>query len=262
MGNSLTPRLTGARPVELLSVEFASVEKRFPDLVSRLEDGRIFHLEVQSTNDPRMPQRMLHYRTLIRARFEGVRMLQHVLYIGGPPLLMETYIEEEDLSYRFHLSDIREIDEEVLLRSESEAERMLAVLSRTRDDRATIRRILGSWARAPRRERDDLIEKLMLLSGLRRLDSAVAEEVRNMAFTLDYMENDFFRGLIEERVEKGIQQALENGQATMISKLLTKRFGVLAPDIEQKLTSAHSEQLERWALRLLDASTLDEVFSD
>ena len=55
LGNILTPSLTGgAKPVELLSAEFNSVEKRVPDLV------------VQSRNDLKMPLRMLRFRISTR----------------------------------------------------------------------------------------------------------------------------------------------------------------------------------------------------
>ena len=42
----LVETLTGSRPVEVLSVEFSSVHVRRPDLVARLEDGRMLHLEL------------------------------------------------------------------------------------------------------------------------------------------------------------------------------------------------------------------------
>jgi predicted transposase/invertase (TIGR01784 family) len=258
LANSLTPSLTGAKPVELLSVEFGSVEKRVPDLVSKLDDGRIFHLEIQSANDPRMPQRMLRYWLLLRERYPRVPIVQHVLYIGAPPCSMTPNINEDSVSYRYQLTDIREIDEEVLLRSESAADRALAVLSNTKNERATVRRILASWGEISRREQADLVGKLMVLSGLRRLNRLVAEEVHNMSFTIDYMENETIRGWFERWREEGADQ----GQASLLSKLLIKRFGDLPPTVEQKLRSAHSEQLERWALRLIDASTLEEVFSD
>ena len=100
LGNSLTQRLTGAKPIQHLSVEFGSVEWRVPDLVSQLDDGPIFHLEVQSSNDTRMPQRMLRYWLLLRERFEGVPVVQHVLCIGERPCSMASHIEEESVSYR------------------------------------------------------------------------------------------------------------------------------------------------------------------
>ena len=123
LGNILTPSLTGgAKPVELLNVEFNSMEKRVPDLVARLDDGRIFHLEVQSDNDRKMPLRMLRYWLLLREQYPGALIVQHVLYIGGPTLSMKRYIEEGDVSYRYGITDIRDIDEEVFLRSDLAAD--------------------------------------------------------------------------------------------------------------------------------------------
>ena len=250
LGNILTPSLTGgAKPVELLGVEFNSFEKRVPDLVARLDDGRIFHLEVQSDNDRKMPLRMLRYWILLREQYPNVQIVQHVLYIGGPTLSMTRYIEEGGISYRYEVTDIRDIDEDVFLRSDSAADRALAVLSRMRNERFTIRRILASWAGASRRERDDLIEKLVVLSGLRKLNEIVAEEVQNMPIEIDLMENSTIRRWIEQ------------GEANLLVKLMTKRFGALSQETEKMLRSAPYDQLERWALRLMDATTLDEVFS-
>ncbi len=254
LGNILTPRLTGgAKPVESLTAEFNSVEKRVPDLVVRLDDNRIFHLEVQSRNDARMPLRMLRYWLLLREQYPGDQIVQHVLYIGGPILSMTRHIEEGAVSYRYDITDIRDIDEDVFLRSDSAADRALAVLSRMKNARGTIRRILASWAGASRRERDDLIEKLVVLSGLRRLDEIVAEEVRNMPIEIDIMENSTIR--------RWIEQGVENDRASLLGKLLAKRFGALTPKTEERIQSAHAEQLERWIMRLMDANTLDEVFS-
>jgi predicted transposase YdaD len=258
LGNILTPSLTGgAKPVELLNVEFNAVEKRVPDLVARLDDGRVFHLEVQSANDRRMPLRMLRYWLLLREQYPAAQIVQHVLYIGGPTLSMTRFIKEGNVSYLYDVTDIRDIDEEVFLRSDSPADRALAVLSKMRNERVTIRQILASWAGASRRDRDDLIEKLMVLSGLRRLDEIVAEEVNNMPIEIDIMENTTIRRWIEQ----GVGKRVEHGQANLLGKQLAKRFGALTSETEEKLRAADSDQLERWALRLMDANTLDEVFS-
>ena len=53
--------LTGSRPSELLTVEYPSVRVRRPDLVTRLTDGRLYHLELESRPDADMPWGMLEY---------------------------------------------------------------------------------------------------------------------------------------------------------------------------------------------------------
>ena len=266
LGNCLTLELTGSKPLELINQEFASMERRLPDMVWRLSDGRIFHLEIQSTNDSRMPQRMLHYWLLLHERFPKASIVQHVLYIGGPALSMTRRIDADGVSYRYELTDIRDIDEEVFLTSESAPDRVLAVLSRMRNARVTIRRILASWADASWDERENVIQKLMVLSGLRRLDGIVAEEVQNMPIMIDVMENETIRGWIERGLaqgrREGIDQGIDLGRASLLGKLLTKRFGKLPLWAEEKLRLADSDQQERWAMRIIIAVTLEEVFSE
>jgi len=57
--------LVGGRAHTMLTVEYPTVQMRRPDLVVRLTDGRLYHLEFQSTNDPAMPWRMLEYFGLL-----------------------------------------------------------------------------------------------------------------------------------------------------------------------------------------------------
>ena len=147
LGNILTPSLTGgAKPVELLSVEFESVKKRIADLVCWLDDGRIFHLEIQSYNDRWMAERMLQYWLLLRERFPDAEIVQYVLYVGKAKCSMAQEIKDGEVSYRYYLIDIREMSEDVFLKSGLDSERALALLTRPRDVRKTIRRILSSWA--------------------------------------------------------------------------------------------------------------------
>lgn len=65
-----------------------------------------------------------------------------------------------------------------------------------------------------------------------------------------------------EGLTEGRKEGLHEGQATMLRNQLTHRFGPLPDSIQQRLDKASSEQLEAWALNLLDAESLGEVFID
>ena len=71
---------------------------------------------------------------------------------------------------------------------------------------------------------------------------------------------------IELGIELGLQQSTERGvrigAAKVIERLLARRFGPLTAETRARLQTSTLEQLDRWADRLLDAATLDEVFSD
>jgi len=266
LANAVTPALTGAKPVAHLNSELRSPGNRMPDYVTSLDDGRIFHLEVQSRNEPRMPQRMLQYWLMLHERFKDQRILQHCLYIGKPACSMASRLENEILSYRYQLTDIREIDEDVFMDSNSDADRALAVLTKMKDERATVRRILGSWLKNSKREQEDLREKLMILSGLRKLEAVVQQEVKRMPIEIDLLENSVIRGYWEDGIERGMERGMAkgmaSGQSDLLMKQMTKRFGTLSSDLQAKIHAAHAPELERWALRFVDAASLEDIFSN
>ncbi|MCB9879427.1 MAG: Rpn family recombination-promoting nuclease/putative transposase [Planctomycetes bacterium] len=57
-----------------------------------------------------------------------------------------------------------------------------------------------------------------------------------------------------------VEEERAHGSASVVLRQLTRRFGPLPDGVEQRVRTAGSEDLDRWADRLLDAATLDEVF--
>ncbi len=66
-------------------------------------------------------------------------------------------------------------------------------------------------------------------------------------------------------IEKGLQQGLERGmlqgEASLLKRLLKRRFQQLPPWVEQRLEVASREELERWADRVTEVEALEEVFA-
>ena len=56
----------------------------------------------------------------------------------------------------------------------------------------------------------------------------------------------------------GVQQ----GEATLLIKLLERRFGVLPAWAHQQIEQSEKAALEAWGLRLLEAGSLEEVFRE
>lgn len=65
-----------------------------------------------------------------------------------------------------------------------------------------------------------------------------------------------------EALSTAAEQLRNEGVIKMLAKQLRHRFGELSMDAEQRILSADSEQLDRWSMRVLDASTLGDVFAD
>ncbi|PJB42925.1 MAG: hypothetical protein CO105_09820 [Comamonadaceae bacterium CG_4_9_14_3_um_filter_60_33] len=56
------------------------------------------------------------------------------------------------------------------------------------------------------------------------------------------------------------QKGEEKGGGLLLRRLLVRRFGALPSEIVAQITAATWVQLERWAERVLDAASLEEVF--
>ena len=54
---------------------------------------------------------------------------------------------------------------------------------------------------------------------------------------------------------------MAKGQARTLLRQLRRRFGQLTPDVEARVRDADSARLDDWSERILDAHTLDDVFS-
>ena len=67
-------------------------------------------------------------------------------------------------------------------------------------------------------------------------------------------------GIVQRAREESQQQGIEQGERTLLRRLLGRRFGLLPPNAEERIGRASTRDLESWAENVLDAGTLDEVF--
>lgn len=75
---------------------------------------------------------------------------------------------------------------------------------------------------------------------------------------------------IERGIQQGMQQGMETGLAkgraeggsALLARQISRRFGPLPKTIIERLAQAAPDQLEIWADRVLDADSLDDVFSE
>jgi len=172
--------LVGGQAHTMLTVEYPTVQMRRPDLVVRLTDGRLYHLELQSANDPAMPWRMLEYYGLLYQRY-GQQPLQHVLYVGERPMTLVAQIDHTTLLFQYEAIDVRTLDGQLLLHSPVLEDNILALLCREGATRATVQRILARIASLSGTAQTEALTTLLILAGLRHLQPLVREETQQMA---------------------------------------------------------------------------------
>jgi hypothetical protein len=62
--------------------------------------------------------------------------------------------------------------------------------------------------------------------------------------------------------QDGLQKGLQKGEKQLLKRQLTKRFGVLPPDIDDRLRALTTQQLEAAGERIFDAASVDDVLGD
>ncbi|MEO5348014.1 MAG: DUF4351 domain-containing protein [Magnetococcus sp. YQC-9] len=253
--------LSGLQAIELLSVEFASTQKRLPDLVFRMEDGSILHLELQSSSEG-MDWRMLMYYSLIRQRYPGSDLIQKVLYVGLDPWEPRAAIDEKNLSFRYEVVDIRTIDCWQLMASPLLEENILAILCRMDQQEETIHELLYRISELPTKARADALAKLFVLSRLRRLETIIKKEAEEMALTFNVMENDVLRPLFMKAQMDSEQKGLQDGKTDTLLKQMRRKFGQTPDWVAEKVQAASLEQIEAWSDNFVFANSVDEVFGD
>jgi hypothetical protein len=73
------------------------------------------------------------------------------------------------------------------------------------------------------------------------------------------------KGRLEGRAEglqEGLSEGTQRGQAELLLRQVQRRFGALPDEVSQRIRTAAGPQLELWALNILDAATLEDVFRD
>jgi len=273
-----TLRLLGAPgPVSRwLNVELPKVQNRRVDLLAELVSGKLLQIELQATNITDLPVRMLEYGAGTW-RVQGSFPKQIVLYVGNDRVRMPNGHSAEGLEYQYDLVDIRDLDGEVLLDSESTADNILAVLTEIPDKGATIRRIITKISRLEHGRREDALRKLLILCGMRGLTKLCQEERKKMPVDLDIMDDEVLGPLIRQGQEEGRERGREEGRAegqaegraegreqtakVIVRRMIEKRFGRIPAWADQLLTASSPSTAEDLAIKILDAATLEELFS-
>jgi hypothetical protein len=254
---TLLRRLTGGVAIKgFLNVELPKVHERRVDLVISLADGAILHMELQSSNDPQMAYRMLEYWPLIKARFKRP-LRQTVLYVGRRKMAIPSRLEEDRVRIDYEVVDFREIPVEPLLRSGNAGDLALAVLAGGGD--ARLPEILGRAARIPGTQREALLAKILILSGLRGITGKVKWELERMGVIIDVRKNPVLMRWRREAIAEGRTEGRTEGMSLVLRELLETKFGPLPKWAGDRLSKATPARIELWAKRVLTANTLEGV---
>ncbi len=249
--------LTGKDAVEILDNSFPSVKERKADLILKMKDNSIFHLELQTNNDKDMPLRMAEYLISISRKYNTRDIYQMVLYVGDGKPNMENRVRIGKSIIEYELRDIKEIECRELMESDNIEDKILAVLCRVEDFDRYINGLIEELIKMNEKERADYIRKLLIALDYRpklkvKLKSLMEERKMPLVITEEMIKQDpFFEMGLKRGIEKGKELGLKEGEKRGIEK--GKEIGI---EIGQKLLI---ERLIKKGMNLEEISALLDI---
>ncbi|CAM5525548.1 DUF4351 domain-containing protein [Eoetvoesiella caeni] len=109
----------------------------------------------------------------------------------------------------------------------------------------------------------DILRLLRIIDWMMTLPVELESAFEEAMISLEQEHKVTFITSFERLGEKrGLEKGLLQGEAAMLQRLLTRKFGPLPEALQQRIQSATPAQLETWSLNILDATMLDDVFTE
>jgi len=257
----------------LQDTDLKIVKNREADLVVKLEDNTLLHIEIQSTNDPSMPYRMFEYFYLITDKYKPKDLIQVCIYIGKEPLKMSDKIQFSDWTYRYRLIDMKDVPCRELAKSPNITDKLLAGLCKIEDPKFYVENVIKDIKKANPKDRKELFTLFLEISKIRNnieeeIKMYIRQEDFEMPITIEWTweELESYPGIgkalktgKEKFIKEGLQQGLQQGLKDSILEILELKFGVLPEDVKAKINSTDDiEVLKEMRKKAILIQSLDE----
>lgn len=183
----------------------------------------ILQLEFQTRDEPDMLSRMLFYAAQLYGKYQ-LPVQQYVFYIGNRPARMRRELNQEDLSFRFHVRNIIDVSYLDFLETDKPEEMVLAILGNLGNDSVmqAISRILNAIKAVVTSQLalGRFFRQVEILSKLRNIQYEVVKQIEAMAIVYD-LETDirYLQGKQKGAEEatasaliRGLQEGLQTGR--------------------------------------------------
>ena len=205
------------------------MQEKEADLVVELEDGTIFHLEIQSTDDKEMPNRMLQYALLIQ-KVHKKFPLQMVLYVGEANIEFKNSINAFGLNYKYEIRNIKDIDCKYLIESDNINDNVLSILCNVQDIDKLLERLKNKLMSLDNKKREDYLRKITYLLRLRPNLNEKIQKINKgelaMPFIIEKTKDPLYKEGLLIGVEKGIEKGNQEAKLNIAKKALMQGIDI------------------------------------
>ena len=241
--------------VEVLKTEL-SVEPIRADAILLIRNrGEILHLEFQTNpaSVPPMPLRMLDYWVRLYREY-NLPIRQFVIYLRETSEEIPSEFKSENTWHRYHVMKLWEQDKQAFL--ENTGLLPLAALTRSEKPKDLLEEVATRTRELPpNQEKSTLLMCAALLAGLRFDKEVIMSILREDILK----ESVIYQDIIDQGLQRGMQQGIHVGKAEMLINMLKHRFQNFSSEDERQITSLNSMQLDSLSLAVLDFHQLSDL---
>jgi predicted transposase/invertase (TIGR01784 family) len=239
----------------VLSPSELSLEPIRADALILLESQEvILHLEFQTEPDENMPFRMLDYRTRVYRRFPRKTLRQVVIYLKetGSEFVYQTAFILPNTRHEFEVIRLWEVPAEELL--EFTGLLPFVTLGKTANRAETLREVAEVIEEiGERQQRNNVAAATSILAGL-----VLRKDLIQYLFREEIMQESV---IYQDILAKGEARGKREGEAILILRQLTRRFGGISPDVAEQIRGLPVERLEQLGEDLLDFSEREDIIA-
>jgi predicted transposase YdaD len=138
----------------------------------------------------------------------------------------------------------------------------LAPLAQTNSPETLLTQVAAEVAKIEAIEqRRNVLAAVQIIAGLRYDKTLIQQLLREDIMRESVIYQDILQQGIQQGVRQGIQRGRGEGEASLIIRLLTRRFGELPPQLPQQIRSLSLTQLDALGEELLDFTEIAEVIT-
>lgn len=247
--------------IKVLKTEL-SVEPIRADSLTLLQTAnQILHLEFQTlpAANPPLPLRMLDYWVRLKRQY-GCHIEQVVIFLkstSSDAVFINEFIDI-NTSHRYRVIRLWEQDPAPLLASP--ALLPFATLARSDVPNTLLEQVVSEIDRIEEpSQRGNLAACVDVLAGLRFDKSLIRQLLREEIM----QESVTYQDILQKGAQQGLQQGRQEGRReeaiSLLVRLLTRRFGAVDSQLQERLQGLSLEQLEELGEALLDFKTAADL---
>jgi predicted transposase/invertase (TIGR01784 family) len=241
------------RRIQVLKTELIQEPIRADSLAFLQADNQILHLEFETLpySDPPMPFRMLdYYVRLKRQYFCSINQVVIFLQQTASEQAFVSEYRDDNTLHRYRVIRLWEEDPALLLSVPGLLP--LATLSQTNSPRNLLEQVADRIATIEEpNQQADLLACSQVLAGLRFEKNLIRQLFRKETMR----ESVIYQEIHEDGLLEGRQQEA----LSFVTRLVTRRFGTIAPEMQEQIQTLSIEKLEDLGEALLDFSKATDL---